>query len=244
MPFRPKFFIIALKMKKNLLILPIFNEEAYLPEVLKSLCQVKEVDILVVDDGSTDETPRILKEAKIDSLIRHKTNQGYGKSLIDGFEFAKGNGYSYLVTMDCDAQHEPEYVPAILKELKGFDIVSGSRYLPGAVHFSRPPEDRLEINKIITRLIIKHTRYSITDSFCGFKGYKVEALKKLTLTEYGYALPLQLWIQASKLGLTVKEIPVPLIYRDEDRAFKGSFGSKDDRLRYYLRVIEKELKNG
>ena len=231
-------------MKKNLLILPIFNEEAYLPEVLKSLCQVKEVDILVVDDGSTDETPRILKEAKIDSLIRHETNQGYGKSLIDGFEFAKEKGYPYLMTMDCDAQHEPEYIPAILKELKGFDVVSGSRYLPDSPHINQPPEDRVEINRIVTKLLIEHTGYGLTDSFCGFKGYRVEALAKLKLTEYGYGLPLQLWIQAQRAGLSVKEIPVPLIYKDQGRDFKRTFESKEARLRYYLQVMEKELKNG
>ncbi|MBU1487341.1 glycosyltransferase family 2 protein [bacterium] len=231
-------------MKKNLLILPAFNEETYLPEVLKSLRQVEEIDILVVDDGSTDETPRILKEAKIDSLIRHETNQGYGKSLIDGFEFGRKNGYTNLVTMDCDAQHEPEYIPAILKELKDFDIVSGSRYLPGSDHISRPPEDRVEINRAVTKLLIEHTGYSITDSFCGFKGYRVQALKKLRLTECGYGLPLQLWIQAKRAGLSVEEIPVPLIYKDEGRDFKRTFESKEDRLRYYLQVMEKEMKNG
>ena len=205
---------------------------------------MKEVDILVVDDGSTDETPRILKEAKIDSLIRHETNQGYGKSLIDGFGFGRKNGYTYLVTMDCDAQHEPEYIPAILKELKGFDIVSGSRYLPDSDHISQPPEDRVEINRTVTKLLIEHTGYSITDSFCGFKGYRVEALKDLRLTECGYGLPLQLWIQAKRAGLSVREIPVPLIYKDQGRDFKRTFESKEARLRYYLQVMEKELKNG
>ncbi|MBU1614217.1 glycosyltransferase family 2 protein [bacterium] len=231
-------------MEKNLLVLPVFNEEAYLSEVLESLSNVTGIDLLVIDDGSTDKTPKILREAKIDSLIRHETNQGYGKSLIDGFGFGRKNGYTYLVTMDCDAQHEPEYIPAILKELKGFDIVSGSRYLPDSDHISQPPEDRVEINRTVTKLLIEHTGYSITDSFCGFKGYRVEALKDLRLTECGYGLPLQLWIQAKRAGLSVREIPVPLIYKDQGRDFKRTFESKEARLRYYLQVMEKELKNG
>lgn len=226
------------------MVLPVFNEEAYLSEVLESLSNVTGIDLLVIDDGSTDKTPKILREAKIDSLIRHETNQGYGKSLIDGFGFGRKNGYTYLVTMDCDAQHEPEYIPAILKELKGFDIVSGSRYLPDSDHISQPPEDRVEINRTVTKLLIEHTGYSITDSFCGFKGYRVEALKDLRLTECGYGLPLQLWIQAKRAGLSVREIPVPLIYKDQGRDFKRTFESKEARLRYYLQVMEKELKNG
>lgn len=225
---------------RNLLILPVFNEEEYILEVLESL---PKIDILVIDDGSTDNTLKMLKQANITSLIQHKTNQGYGKSLIDGFEYAIKNNYTYIVTMDCDAQHEPEYIPVFFEELKNFDIVSGSRYLPTSPHFSKPPEDRVEINRFITHLICKYTRYKITDAFCGFKGYKVEALKKLNLTEYGYGIPLQLWIQAAKANLTLKEIPVPLIYHSQHRDFKGNFKSKDERLKYYLEVIKKELSN-
>jgi dolichol-phosphate mannosyltransferase len=226
-------------MRERLLILPVFNEEDYIIEVLESL--PKDVDILVIDDGSTDNTLKILEQAKIDFLIQHKTNQGYGKSLIDGFECAIKNNYTYIVTMDCDAQHEPEYIPTFFEELKNFDIVSGSRYLPTSPHFSKPPKDRVEINKFITQLICKYTNYNITDAFCGFKGYRAEALKKLHLTEHGYGMPLQLWIQASKANLSLKEIPVPLIYHTQNRNFKGSFKSKDERLKYYLEVIKKEL---
>ncbi len=227
-------------MREKLLILPVFNEEAYILEVLESL---PDIDILVVDDGSTDNTFNILKHKKIDFLIRHETNQGYGKSLIDGFECAIKNNYPYLVTIDCDAQHEPEYIPAFFEELKNFDIVSGSRYLPTSPHFGEAPKDRVEINRHITQLICKYTKYNITDSFCGFKGYKAEVLKKLNLTEHGYGMPLQLWIQAANAGLTVKEIPVPLIYKSNNRDFKGSFESKEARLKYYLDVIKKEISN-
>lgn len=229
-------------MREKLLILPVFNEEDYILEVLESLPDT--VDISVIDDGSTDNTLKILKQhTKVDFLIRHKTNQGYGKSLIDGFELAIKNNYTYLVTMDCDAQHEPKYIPIFFEELTNFDIVSGSRYLPTSPHLSEAPKDRVEINKFITQLICKYTKYNITDAFCGFKGYRTEALKKLNLTEHGYGMPLQLLIQASNAGLTIKEIPVPLIYHVQDRNFKGNFSSKEARLKYYLEVIKKELAN-
>lgn len=228
-------------MKENLLILPAFNEEVYISDVLKKLSLYPDIDVLVIDDGSTDNTMKILKQAKIDFLIRHDINQGYGKSLIDGFGWAILNNYTYVVTMDCDAQHEPQYLPTFFENLKDFDIVSGSRYLPTSPHFGKVPKDRIEINKFITHLIHNWTKYKITDSFCGFKGYRTEALKKLNLTEQGYGMPLQLWIQASNVGLRVKEIPVPSIYKSKGRNFKGNFKSKKARLEYYLEVIEKEV---
>ncbi|MEW5767027.1 MAG: glycosyltransferase family 2 protein [bacterium] len=224
---------------RNLVIIPVFNEEAHILEVLESIkSNAEEADILVVDDGSTDNTPRILEEARIGFLIEHQENQGYGQSLIEGFEFAIKKDYTYLVTIDCDAQHEPAYIPQFFEELKKFDIVSGSRYLPDSLKVDQPPEGRLEINKKITGLMRQYTGYQITDSFCGFKGYRVAGLKKLNLTERGYGMPLQLWLQAARVGLTVKEIPVPLIYKDQTRDFKNAFRSKEERLEYYLKVIK------
>ncbi|MBU0899226.1 glycosyltransferase family 2 protein [bacterium] len=231
-------------MRERLLILPVYNEEDTVAEVLSKLSLVQDMNILVVNDGSTDDTAKILDKAKINFkinfLINHSQNQGYGKSLIDGFLFAIENNYKYLVTMDCDGQHEPAYLSSFFQELESFDIVSGSRYLPNSPYVSKPPPDRLKINKAITQIICQHTKYHLTDSFCGFKGYRIESLKKLSLTEYGYGFPLQLWIQASFLGLTVKEVPVPLVYKSLDRNFKGAFSSSRERLKYYLEVIKKE----
>lgn len=223
---------------RNLVIIPVFNEEDYILEVLENIKANTDADILVVDDGSTDNTQRILEEAHIGFLIEHQENQGYGQSLIDGFAFAIKNGYTDLVTIDCDAQHEPAYISRFFDGLKSFDIVSGSRYLPDSLKVDQSPEDRLEINRKITGLIRRYTGYQITDSFCGFKGYRAAGLKKLNLTEPGYAMPLQLWLQVARAGLTVKEIPVPLIYKDQTRDFKAAFRSKEERLEYYLEVIK------
>lgn len=229
-------------MNKSLLILPVFNEENHIEEVLAQVRLKTTIDILVVDDGSTDKTLEILQQAKLSLLIRHQTNLGYGQALIDGFDFAVKNDYQEIVTMDCDFQHEPDYIPVFLKEIKDFDIVSGSRYLHNSPRVDSPPEDRLEVNRLITQLIHQQTGYHLTDSFCGFKGYKVEAIKRLNLTEPGYGMPLQLWIQASRAGLRVKEIAVPLIYHPWHRDFKGCFRLKEERLAYYLEVIKREEK--
>ena len=102
----------------------------------------------------------------------------------------------------------------------------------------------MSVNEEIAKTINEITGYGLTDSFCGFKAYKVDALKKLNLTETSYGMPLQLWIQAWKNGLTVKEIPIALIYFDRTREFPGSLRKKEARLNYYRDVIDRELRNG
>ncbi len=87
-------------------------------------------DVLVIDDGSTDSTPCMLPSFPVE-VIRHSTNRGYGRSLQDAFRWAAVDGYDWVVTMDCDEQHEPEAIPTFLDRIEkdDCDIISGSRYL-------------------------------------------------------------------------------------------------------------------
>ena len=103
----------------------------------------------------------------------------------------------------------------------GVDIVSGSRYLQQFAGDSRPPADRQRINRQITDELNRRLGLDLTDAFCGFKAYRVSALRTLRLTETGYAMPIELWVQAVAAGLTIIELPVPLIYLDESRSFGG-----------------------
>ena len=90
-------------------------------------------------------------------------------------------------------------------------------------------------------------KLNLTDSFCGFKAYRVSALRSLDITESGYAMPLQFWIQAVAAGLRIRELPVPLIYLDENRSFGGSLDHAGTRLEHYQQVLERsirQLENG
>lgn len=218
--------------------IPVYNEEKHIDEVLTAARRWAP-EILVVDDGSSDGTPQLLRNHAGIHIITHRTNEGYGAGLRDAFRFCVERDYEVLVTMDCDGQHQPERIPELLAAIDDADIVSGSRYLKQFDFDSAPPEDRRRINMEITREINRRFGLNLTDVFCGFKAYRASALRKLDITEPGYGMPLELWVQAARLGLRIKEVPVPLIYLDEKRAFGGSLDDASRRRAYYYEVIER-----
>ena len=230
---------------RQLTALPVFNEEAHLLDVLPEVRRYSQ-DVLVVDDGSTDRTPLLLSEMDGIQVVRHAKNQGYGAGLKTAFDYAVQHGYDVLVTIDCDGQHQPQLIPAMAAALVDedgvvADIVSGSRYLKDFENDNFAPEDRRRINMQITQQLNECFGLSLTDSFCGFKAYRVESLPKFEITELGYAMPLQHWVQAVRHGMVIREFPVPRIYLDEKRSFGGSLDDARQRMAYYQEVIRKEM---
>jgi glycosyltransferase involved in cell wall biosynthesis len=225
-----------------LIAIPVHNEARYVGAVLDKVKQYHG-DILVVDDGSTDGTGAILAARKDVHVIRHPVNRGYGQSLIDAFCWAQCRGYDWVITMDCDEQHEPEMIPEFIRqiELDDADIISGSRYAAPRNDDDLPPGDRRLINGTLTRLTNDLFGWGLTDTFCGYKAHRVSAMNKLALDEPGYAFPMQLWPQVWRAGLRVREIPVRLIYNDPNRHFGGLLDDAGHRLRHYVAVLGREL---
>ena len=216
--------------------IPVYNEERHLLAVLRQVRRYS-ADILVVDDGSTDGTPELLARQKEVRVITHARNRGYGAALISAFAYALEQPVDVLVTTDCDGQHEPARIPVLLEAIHDADIVSGSRYLRDFRQNTVPPQDRLEINRRITAELNERFGLNLTDAFCGFKAYRREALASLRVTETGWGMPLQLWVHAARLGLRIKEVGVPRVYLDPNRAFGGALNDAEERLAYYRRVI-------
>ena len=143
------------------------------------------------------------------------------------------------------AKIKPAFLPLLFEDAaRPADIVSGSRYLQTFAGDSRPPEERRRINQSITSLINERLNLQLTDAFCGFKAYRVDALPRLNITEFGYAMPLQLWVQAVQAGFRIIEHPVPLIYLDESRSFGGALDDANRRLAYYREVLDREMNAG
>lgn len=224
-----------------LVAIPVYNEEQYVLRVLRRTLQFAD-NILVIDDGSSDATPCLLPKEPVE-VIRHARNRGYGRSLQDAFRWAAVDGFDWVITMDCDEQHEPEVIPAFVQAAQSerWDIISGSRYLQRAEADDSPPPARRAINGVITRELNQRLGLSITDSFCGFKAYRVAAIQKLTLDVNGYAFPLQFWVQAVASNLRMTEIPVRLIYNDPTRTFGGPLNDDRVRLAHYREVFDREL---
>lgn len=241
------------RQPKFLTALPVFNEVRHVEEVLDEVLRFTP-HVLVVDDGSTDGTSRLLadrleRQGDI-RVVRHPHNRGYGAALATAFREALSGDFDGLVTIDCDGQHQPRLIPAFIDAATAGgaagppgaplpDIVSGSRYLKVFDGDSRPPESRRRINETITAEINARLGLSLTDAFCGFKAYTRRALSALHVTELGYAMPLEVWVQASVAGLQVVELPVPLLYLDLARSFGGALDDAETRLAYYRGVLDR-----
>ena len=228
-------------MPRVLLVIPVYNEAASLPQVLAAVRTLWPGEVLVVDDGSTDATPDIARREGV-ALVRHPDNRGYGAALLSGFAWGEKQGYHWGITMDADGQHEPAFLSKFTDRIEATqaDIISGSRYLDPRLSRGPSPEDRRWVNRAITALLRELTGYPLTDAFCGFKAYRLAALRKLTLKERGYAFPVELWIKAAHVGLTVEEIPVPLIYYDFEKGVARC--PARERLAVYLEAAARALR--
>jgi glycosyltransferase involved in cell wall biosynthesis len=226
-----------------LIAIPVFNERKYVEHVLAKVRRFHD-QILLVDDGSTDGTADYLAGRSDIYLIRHPENRGYGQSLIDAFAFADARGFDWVITMDCDEQHEPERIPDFMRAIESdrWDLISGSRYMMQMPANDLPPNDRRSINVFITSTLNDCYHLNLTDAFCGFKAHRMSAMRRLKLDIPGYAFPMQLWPQVVHHKLRVTEIPVRLIYNDPNRHFGGLLDDPDNRLRHYLDVLCKEQK--
>jgi glycosyltransferase involved in cell wall biosynthesis len=226
---------------KTLVALPVFNEAKHVTAVLDEVLRYAE-DVLVVDDGSTDGTSQLLSARNDVAVLPFALNRGYGAALQAAFRYASLHDYDAIVTIDCDHQHEPKRIPQFVEALADHDIVSGSRYLSVFDDDSGPPEDRWKINRIVTAELNRRLSLELTDAFCGFKAYRVDKLCQIKITEPGYAMPLELWVEADTTGLRIRELAVPLIYLEEKRSFGGELDHAETRLQHYREVINRSLR--
>lgn len=155
-------------MKDYLIIIPAFNEEKYLPEVLAGVRETNpEADILVVNDGSADRTSELAKQAGA-MVLDIPFNIGYGGAVQTGFRFAKDAGYGFVITIDGDAQHNPSCVKNLISAMKteGADVVIGSRFLEGSYRMGLPRRAGVWLFSGIVRL---YTGINFTDPTSGFQ---------------------------------------------------------------------------
>ncbi len=227
----------------HLLVIPVFNEENSLVSVLSNTCRHLPPEItriLLINDGSTDGSATILDElAAHDTrlLVRHRPrNLGYGATQIEAMRYGQAAGFRYLITMDCDEQHRPEDLARFVVFDPTVDVVSGSRYLPDSRDIGFAPEQRVQINARITARINRECGWDLTDTFCGFKRYRLAKVQPDLFCVTGYAFPMEFWAFAARYGLSIQELAVPRIYTTDDRSFGEDLDRQRRRYRYYLTV--------
>jgi dolichol-phosphate mannosyltransferase len=225
---------------RNLTAIPVFNEERNVGPVLERVLSAGQ-EVLVVDDGSTDGTLDVLAQFPRAQTLSHPRNRGYGATLQTAFAYGAEHGYDVVTTLDADGQHDPSLIPDFVAACAESDIVSGSRYLRTFAADTPAPSDRRRINMLLTDQINALLGLNLTDSFCGFKSHRVDALKRLRLTEDGYAFPMEFWVQVACKNLRVVERAVPRIYLDPNRTFGETLDDADRRLTYYQRVLDKSI---
>lgn len=200
--------------KRVAVIIPAFNEAKMIGKVVGSLPKRIEkmpVTTIVVDDESTDRTADLAKAAGA-TVIRHLFNLGAGGATATGLEYARENGFDYVVTMDADGQHAAEDCRKVLSELRKdkCDLVIGSRLIDA----SGMPVHRIVGNKglnFITYLIFRTT---VTDTQSGLKGFSRRAVQLIDIRTTGMEFCSEIIWRAKQRGLDVVEVPIQAIYTD------------------------------
>jgi dolichol-phosphate mannosyltransferase len=232
-------------MSKVVVVIPTFNESDNLPNITRHLFSlgIAGLEILIVDDDSPDGTGQIADEL-VDlypgkfHVIHRKGKLGLGTAYIRGFKWAIANGADFIIQMDADFSHSPEYIHQFLKEISSHDVVVGSRYVKGGQLDERWGWGRWFLswwaNSVWVRVILG---VSTKDATAGFKCWRRSALEQINLDHVrsnGYVFQVEMCYLAERNGMRIKEIPIYF----EDRRIGKSKMSAPVKLEAAARVFE------
>lgn len=201
-----------MNFKKDLLILiPAYNEARFIADVVKKSAAYA-AEVLVVDDGSTDDTAEVAAAAGA-RVIRHSVNQGKGAGLRTGFNYALQQGYQAVLTMDGDGQHRPEDIPSLLNRFRksGAGIVVGCR----SRNLGNMPLERFVTNWFTSTLVSLLARQRVQDSQCGFRIMKTKIIPSLSFATSHFDTESEVLVDASRAGFKISEAPICTVYGDE-----------------------------
>ena len=208
-----------------LVVLPTYNEKDTIRRVLDGVLAAGEnIDALVIDDGSPDGTgddvARLAEDEPRVRLLRRPGKQGLASAYMTGFRIGVDEGYDVVVEMDADLSHRPEDLPRILDAMASYDMVIGSRYVPGGevTNWSRA---RVALSKGGNAYARGMLRFPIADSTSGFRAYRRHVLESLLddgITSEGYAFQIELAYRAWRSGFSVGEVPIQFREREHGRS--------------------------
>jgi len=208
-----------------LVIIPTYNEKENIERIIRKIFSLpRPYDILIVDDGSPDNTANIVKNLKEKefnnrlNLIERSGKLGLGTAYICGFKWALKHGYDYIFEMDADFSHNPDDLIRLHEAcLNGADMSIGSRYKSG-VNVVDWPVGRVLISYFASAYVRLITGMRIKDTTAGFKCYTRQVLESIDLDKIkfkGYAFQVEMKFIAWKMGFDIKEIPIVFTDRKE-----------------------------
>jgi len=221
---------------KVFIVIPCYNEEKRVEEVLKRINNLKiEKKIIVIDDGSSDNSCEVVKNNFKDVLLlEHKINLGKGAALKTGCEATVKLGADIIVLIDADGQHSPEIIPEMVKKLEkeNLDIVFGSRRMD----IKKMPAVLYIGNKFLTGIINFFSGISLQDSLSGFRALKSSVYDKIIWESSGYSVETEMIMSVGKNKLKYGEIFIETIYNDN---YKGT--TPFDGIKVLISLIKKKL---
>ena len=189
-------------------VIPAFNEAGSIFSVVRGL-RGSVGHVIVVNDGSTDETGDLAREAGAE-VVEHEMNLGKGHAIRTGVARALAGGFTHVLFLDADMQHLPNEAPRLLKAAAdtGAEVVIGER------QFSRAamPASRYHANRIGSRALSWFVGAPVQDTQCGFRVFRVDALRPLRLRASGYEIETEMLVKVRRRGGRVVAVPVTAVY--------------------------------
>ncbi len=222
-------------MNKILIVIPAFNEEKNIGNLLKKVSSVFSLkNVLVVDDGSKDKTSLIAKKSGT-KVLSLRSNQGKGLALRAGFDFTIKNGYDAVITMDGDGQHDPGEIPRFLEKFResGADLIVGTR----KHNLSDMPFLRFFANNTSSLVTSILSGVRIHDSQSGFRIIKKKLLKEINLMTNRFQMETEIIIKAARAGFSIKELPICTIYFEKFKSHINPFIDTPRFIKLVMRML-------
>ncbi|MCJ7665968.1 MAG: glycosyltransferase family 2 protein [Actinobacteria bacterium] len=218
------------------LLIPAYNEERHIKGVIESSSKYG-MDIIIIDDGSIDSTASVVESLvpvydPLLKLISHTQNLGKGQALITGFDYIKNNGYTGVITLDADGQHDTREIIDFLGVIGRTDpdLVIGNRL----GNTAGMPFIRLATNIFTSWIISKIAGKKISDVQSGYRYLKTDALKKIKLKTKNFDTEPEIILRAGWLGMDILNVPIKTIYHDD---FISHVNPVKDTIKFFKLVL-------